>query len=120
MARRRILDSEGVEVTAGCVIGFAYGIPPVGVRATVIDRNGTLIALTPGHNPSECKVRDLRRHVGDFWVRKTAGHALQGPGQGQGLPLQEPRRHEHGPEDGAGQGEDFQGPAQEVEGVPGE
>lgn len=70
MARRRILDSDGVEVTAGCTIHFGYGIPPVGVEAPVIERDGVLVALTPGHNPKECKVSSLMKHVGDFWVRK--------------------------------------------------
>ena len=36
MARRKILDSDGVEVTPGCVIRFGYGIPPVSVVAPVI------------------------------------------------------------------------------------
>lgn len=68
--RRKIRDSDGVEVAAGCEIRFAYGLPPVGVLAKVIDRDGRLIALTPGHNPAECPVASLKRHVGDFWVRK--------------------------------------------------
>lgn len=67
---RRILDSDGVEVTPGCEIRFSFGLPPVGVLACVIERDGNLIALTPEHNPKECKVRELRRHVGEFWVRK--------------------------------------------------
>ena len=70
MARRKILDSDGVEVTPGCVIRFGYGIPPVSVVAHVIDRNGVLIALTPDHNPKECRVSTLMRHVGDFWVHR--------------------------------------------------
>lgn len=65
---RRILDSDGVEVRAGHVLSFSYGIPPVGVRARVVDRDGKLIALTPGHKPSECPVSALKRHVGDFYI----------------------------------------------------
>jgi hypothetical protein len=67
---RKIVDSEGVEVTPGCTITFGYGIPPVGVVAPVIERKGVLIALTEGHNPKECKVSELMRHVGDFWVKE--------------------------------------------------
>lgn len=70
MPARKIKDSDGVEVTAGCTISFGYGIPPVGVKATVIERDGKLIALTPGHKPAECRVSELKRHVGDFYVRK--------------------------------------------------
>lgn len=70
MARRKIRDSDGVEATAGCTIHFGYGIPEVGVVAPVVERNGILIALTPGHNPKECKVSELKRHVGDFWIMK--------------------------------------------------
>lgn len=68
MARRKVLDDDGVEVTPGCVLHFSYGIPPVSVRAEVVERNGRLVALTPGHNPSSCGVASLRRHVGNFWV----------------------------------------------------
>jgi hypothetical protein len=69
---RKIVDSDGVEVTAECAINFAYGIPPVPVIAQVVERDGVLIALTPGHNPSEARVSTLRKHVGDFWVMGTA------------------------------------------------
>ena len=61
-------DSDGVKVKAGDVVTFSYGIPPVGVTAPIIERDGELIALTTGHNPSECAVSSLRKHVGDFWV----------------------------------------------------
>ena len=36
----KILDSDGVEVKAGCKIWFTYGIPPVLVIAPVIERDG--------------------------------------------------------------------------------
>jgi len=49
---RKIVDDDGVEVTAGCVIHFSYGAPGVGVDAPVIERDGRLIALTPGHKPA--------------------------------------------------------------------
>jgi len=74
----KVLDSDGNEVKAGDVIHFGYGIPPVGVRADVIERSGKLIALTPGHNPSECPVAALRRHVGDFWIERKKPAATPG------------------------------------------
>lgn len=68
---RKIVDSDAVEVTAGSVINFTYGIPPVPVIAKVVERKGVLIALTPGHNPNEALVSTLRKHV-DFWVVRPA------------------------------------------------
>lgn len=67
---RPVKDSDGNVVKPGDYIQFSYGIPPVGVRAKVIERDGRLIALTPGHNPAECSVRSLKGHVGDFWISK--------------------------------------------------
>jgi hypothetical protein len=63
-----IKDDEGVEVRAGDMIGFTYGIPPVGVDGRVIDRAGKLIVLTRGHKPAECPLHLLRKHVGNFWI----------------------------------------------------
>ena len=60
-------DSFGEVVKAGDIVSFSYGIPPVGVKAKVVDRDGKLIVLTPGHNPEECNLRSLRTHVGDFY-----------------------------------------------------
>lgn len=83
MARRRkILDSDGVEVTAGCTISFGYGIPNVSVWAEVIERDGALIALTKDHHPAECKVSLLRRHVGEFWVRRLPAPPSQAQREG--------------------------------------
>lgn len=65
-----ILDMDGVEVVAGDIVHFAYGIPPVGVAAPIVSRNGKLIALTRGHKPAECPLADLNRHAGPFWVEK--------------------------------------------------
>lgn len=67
---KAIKDSDGKPVTAGDTVVFSYGIPPVPVRAAVVERDGKLIALTPGHNPKECRVDSLMRHVGDFWIVK--------------------------------------------------
>lgn len=64
----KIFDADGIAVKPGCTIYFAYGIPGVPVLAKVIERNGKLIALTPGHRPKESRVSCLNRHVGDFWV----------------------------------------------------
>lgn len=67
---RPIKDDDGIEVREGDVIHFGYGIPPIGVMAPVVLRDGKLIAITKGHNPPECPVASLRRHVGNFWVEK--------------------------------------------------
>jgi hypothetical protein len=61
-------DSNDIEVKAGDTVYFGYGIPTVGVKAPVIERSGKLIALTKGHNPSECAVASLKKYVGEFWV----------------------------------------------------
>lgn len=64
-----LLDDDGVQTRAGDTISFSYGIPPVGVRARVIQRAKSLIALTPNHTPAEINLRSLRRHVG-AWFRR--------------------------------------------------
>ena len=61
-------DDDGNPVGAGDFIRFSYGIPPVGVKAKIIERDGKLIALTPGHRPDECNLKSLRRHVGQFYL----------------------------------------------------
>jgi hypothetical protein len=63
----RTKDSDGRWVKAWDMIRFAYGIPPVIVRATVVERDGKLIALTPGHNPAECELRKIKQYVGAFY-----------------------------------------------------
>ena len=63
-------DDDGRPTRAGDTIFFSYGIPPAYVTAEIIERNGRLIALTPGHRPSECPLNTLRRHVG-AWFRET-------------------------------------------------
>lgn len=65
---RAVKDSDGNVVKAGDFVRFAYGQPPVGVRAPVVERDGDLVALTPDHNPTECRVDHLIRHVGAFWI----------------------------------------------------
>jgi len=60
-------DDDGVKVQAGDTVRFNYGIPPVLVKAKLVQRGKQLIALTPGHNPVECNLRSLRRHVGSWF-----------------------------------------------------
>ena len=61
-------DSDGTRVGPGDTVRFSYGIPPVTVRAKVVQAGDRLIALTPGHNPESCPLDMLRRHAG--WWRK--------------------------------------------------
>ena len=75
-----VRDSDGVEVKPGDVVHFGYGIPGVGVDAPVIDRDGVLMALTPDHNPKECRVDRLERYVGHFYVVKTKRVSRQSEG----------------------------------------
>jgi hypothetical protein len=53
-------DSDRRTVKAGDVIQFSYGIPPVRVTAEVIEENGKLVALTPGHNPEQATLKQVR------------------------------------------------------------
>jgi hypothetical protein len=82
-ARRRrldrvvLLDDDGEKVRAGDSIRFSYGIPLIHVIAPVIKRSGRLIALTPGHDPKEMALRNLRRHVG-CWYKQNV--SFQGGG----------------------------------------
>jgi hypothetical protein len=71
--KHKIVDSDGVKVIPGCTIFFSYGIPPVGVVAPVIERDGELIAITKGHSPEEGKVSELMNLVGCFYV-DTSSH----------------------------------------------
>jgi hypothetical protein len=63
-----IKDYDGKPVRAGDTIYFTYGIPPVGVEAKVIERDGELIYLSPGHRPEEGTLDDLEEHVG-LWTK---------------------------------------------------
>lgn len=69
MARKPkpLVDDDGVEIVAGCILHFGYGIPPVGVDAKVVERDGVLIALTPGHLPDEAPVSHITRFF-NCWV----------------------------------------------------
>jgi len=58
-----MLCDDGEKVGDGDEIIFSYGIPPVRVCAQVEAFEGELWALTPGHNPSRCRLSELRAHV---------------------------------------------------------
>jgi hypothetical protein len=60
-------DGDGNEVKAGDWIRFGYGIPPVGVQAPIVDRNGVLTVLTPKHKPKEATLALLEKCVGSYW-----------------------------------------------------
>lgn len=60
-------DSNGDEVRDGDLISFAYGIPPKGVQARVVERGGHLVALTPHETPTECRLDKLAAMVGGFY-----------------------------------------------------
>ncbi len=62
-----LLDDDRQPTRAGDTVSFNYGIPPVAVRAKIVQRGRSLIALTPGHTPAECNLRTLRRHVGGWF-----------------------------------------------------
>jgi len=68
-----LLDDDGERTGAGDVVHFSYGIPPVGVDAQIIERDGRLVGLCPGHNPPEFKLRSLRRYVGGWYKHKQKG-----------------------------------------------
>ncbi len=63
-------DEYGIKVKVGDVLSSAYGIPGRRILGTVIERDGVLWVLTPGHNPSECTLRQFKKHLGEFEVEK--------------------------------------------------
>ena len=71
LPRLVLLDDDRQPTQAGDTVCFSYGIPPVGVRAKIIRRGNSLIALTPGHAPAECNLRTLRKYVGS-WFKQNA------------------------------------------------
>lgn len=62
-----MFDDDGKRVKAGDTVRFIYGIPPVCVKAKLVQRGNKLIALTPGHNPTEINLRSLRKYVGQWF-----------------------------------------------------
>jgi hypothetical protein len=69
-SRLVLLDDDFRPTSAGDTVRFIYGIPPVAVKARVIKRGRSLIALTAGHTPQECNLRTLRKYVG-AWFKDT-------------------------------------------------
>jgi len=61
------MNIEPKEIKAGDTISFSYGIPPIHVRAKVVDIDGTLWVLTPGHNPDKCRLDLLPEYVGAIY-----------------------------------------------------
>jgi hypothetical protein len=61
------IDDNGEIIADGDDIEFSYGIPPIRVVAPVVTIHGELWILTPGHNPSRCKLVELREYVGGFY-----------------------------------------------------
>lgn len=66
-----MLDDDLQRVSAGDVIRFSYGIPPVVVIALVIQKGKQLIALTPDHWPRECNLRKLHKYAG-AWFKQNS------------------------------------------------
>ena len=66
----QVTDISGNTISTGDTIYFAYGIPGVGVHASVVDIKGVLWVLTPGHKPEKIKLSELEKHVGQFWKTK--------------------------------------------------
>lgn len=63
-------DNDGFEVKEGDVVSFSYGIPPVGVKAPIVLKDGELFAITEGHNPSKCKLKWLKKNIGFYKEHK--------------------------------------------------
>ena len=53
------------------MLHFAYGIPPVPVRAEIVERKGRLVALTPGHDPGSAPVSAIVRDFNCYVVRRS-------------------------------------------------
>lgn len=74
-----MVDDDGYTVKSGDWISFSYGIPPVGVRARLSNRDGTLWATVLGkHRPREIRLKDLRKYVGN-WYKCDGSHYQGGP-----------------------------------------
>ena len=65
-------DDDGKTVKAGDTIYFSYGIPPIRVDAPVVKEGGKLVAITKGHNPEKCSLKELKEYVGQFWKVEAA------------------------------------------------
>jgi hypothetical protein len=61
------VDDDGEIITDGDHVSFSFGIPPIHVVAPVVAVQGELWILTPGYNPTRCKLTELREYVGGFY-----------------------------------------------------
>ena len=61
-------DDCNLPTRAGDRVRFSYGIPPRVVVAEVVEQDGRLVVLCPGHHPESAPLRSLRRMVGE-WFR---------------------------------------------------
>ena len=75
-----LLDDDKQPTREGDTVFFTYGIPPVGVRAKIVRRGNSLIALTLGHKPRECNLRALRKYVGS-WYKQNEKLSNSGTGE---------------------------------------
>lgn len=64
-------DSDGAKLKAGDTVIFSYGIPPLRVEAPLVEKNGKLVAITKGHTPSECEVKELIGYVGNIYKKES-------------------------------------------------
>jgi hypothetical protein len=60
-------DDDGIRIKQGMWVSFTYGIPPVCVAGEVVRQGNLLVVLTPGHNPPQCRLSELRECVGEFY-----------------------------------------------------
>lgn len=61
------MDSDRRRVYPGDSIRFSFGIPPLLVIGKVVLREGEFWVLTPTVKPTECRIKELRECVGDFY-----------------------------------------------------
>ncbi len=66
-----IRDDDGAIVKVGDRINFSYGIPGVRVEGDLVEEQGVLSVLTPGHKPERCELSKLRGYVGHFWKMRS-------------------------------------------------
>ncbi len=64
-------DSDGAKLKAGDTVIFSYGIPPLRVEAPLVEKNGKLVAITTGHTPNECEVKELIGYVGNIYKKES-------------------------------------------------
>lgn len=62
------MNHNRIEIKKGKIAHFVYGIPPVTVNAPIIERDGELIMLTPGHKPVEMEMVEALTTVPDIEI----------------------------------------------------